>query len=506
MSDQLNFPEQHQANLDELRILNPPQKKTGYIALSKEQDGFWHQSTALPTHMLYDEEYLPGLKQWVESTFNENSYFCINDFWRPGSTYSPEAKDGYIVDPITGRFLLRPKRDKEWLKNLNANYVDLDYYKLNLTKGAVVGQIIDATEAGKIPMPTLLRDSGRGLWIVWALDNCRAFEPKRELWRATQRRLHEIFNQLGSDPKSLDIVRNTRLLGSLNTKSNTRVSMMLLADNNGNLPRYKLKSLADQIGVVFGKQKRVKNPNAKPENVAKGIKGQSARWVHDEARFWELVAIRGNIPEGIRNASILVCGAILKHRYYGSALTAELASAAKRLFEAFETKDGYTLEPLPKTKRLPDGKKLDSVTTQLHSAAKMKQDAEGNLERIPHHQIAKYLEITPVESAQLQERTGRAAWPPSSIHDQPVKLPNQRDKKRLRQAYIKQNWSLVSNLDNLQLAELLGERGLQCDQSTAQRDRKAVAKQIANESGQARIAFTDPAAPQETKGTESQNS
>lgn len=476
MTDLPSFPQQYRANLDEIRILNPIMSNTkpGYIALAKEST-CWQEVVSMPTHMVHEQQRLPGFEQWIESQFNQNSYFGINNYFRPGSTYSPEAQDAQIIDPMTGRFLLRPKRNKAWLKNLNACWVDLDYYTLGLTKGTVVGQVIDTTEAGLIPMPTLLKDSGRGLWVVWALDQCRAFDDKISLWNLVQRRLHSMFTRLGSDPKSLDTVRYSRLLGSLNTKSQTRVSIVVLADDTGTPPRYKLKTLADKLGVVFGKQKRIRNPNAKAVNVAKGIKGTATRWQLDEARFWELIAIRGKIPEGIRNASIFVCGAILKHRYQtGPTLTAELAAAAKRLFDAFETKDGYTLEPLPRTHRLADGTKLDSVTTQIICASTINSKEEN----IPHKTISDYLEITPNESAQLQERLGRAAWPPSSRHEQPIRIPNRTERKGLRQRYIELNWRSVAKLTAVQLAEELRDAGLECDQATAYRDRKAVAKRL----------------------------
>ena len=481
MGDQLSFPEQYRANLDEVRLLNPIDSNTkpGYIALAKDST-CWQEVVSMPTHLVHEQQTLPGLQQWIERQFNENSYFGINSYFRPGSTYSPEAKHAELVDPITGRFLLRPRRNKAWLKNLNACWVDIDYYTLGLTKGTVVGQVIDATEAGSIPMPTLLKDSGRGLWVVWALDGCRAFDEKVSLWNAVQRALHGKFKGLGSDPKSLDTVRYTRLLGSLNTKSQTRVSMVVLADDTGNPPRYKLKALADKLGVVFGKQKRIKNPNAKAVNVAKGIKGHATRWQLDEARFWELIAIRGAIPEGIRNSTIQVCGAILKHRYFGQRLTAELNAAATRLFDAFETKAGYTLEPLPRTRRLDDGTKLDSVITQIYSAAKARTNADDEEEYICHQAISDALEITPSESAQLQERLGRAAWAPSSKHEQPPKVPNRTERRDLRQRYIELNWRSVANLSAVQLAEELGSisRDLECDQATAYRDRIAVGKKL----------------------------
>ena len=117
MTDIPSFPQQYRANLEEVRLLNPIKSNTkpGYIALAKEST-CWHEVVAMPTHMVHEQQRLPGFEQWIESQFNQNSYFGINDYFRPGSTYSPEAQDAQIIDPMTGRFLLRPKRNKAWLK------------------------------------------------------------------------------------------------------------------------------------------------------------------------------------------------------------------------------------------------------------------------------------------------------------------------------------------------------------------------------------------------------
>jgi hypothetical protein len=466
-----------QTSLSEARFLNPLTPKTdkpGYIAFAREENGQWVESTSIPTYLLHEPSRLPGFENWVEQVFNENSYFTINSFYRPGSTYSPDAKEHALIDPITGRYLLRPKRDKDFVKQINAAWVDLDYYKRGLTKGTVVGKIIDATEAGLIPMPTMLRDSGRGLWVLWALDNCGGYEDKRNFWAAVQRKLHSTFASLGSDPKSLDVLRYTRLLGSLNTKSNTRVSTVVLADDTGNPPRYRLKELADKIGVVFGKQKRLANPQAKQINREKGFKGYATRWTADEARFWELVDIRGNIPLGLRNAHNQIIGMILKYRYFGDELPKQINLAAKRLFDAYETQEGYQIEPLRKNGRQPDGTKLNSVITEIRAGS---QPAQGEYV-LGHKSIADILEITPSESAELQVRTGKKPWPPSSEHDQPLKLANRTQKKKLRQDYIELNWKRVVELTAVELAEHLTEKGLDCDQSTAHRDRAAVAKRL----------------------------
>ena len=461
-----------QTSLSEARFLNPLTPKTdkpGYIAFAREDNGQWVQSTSIPTYLIHEPSRLPGFEDWVQQQFDENSYFTINSFYRPGSTYSPDA----------GRYLLRPKRDKEWIKQINAAWVDLDYYKRGLTKGAVVGKIIDATEANLIPMPTMLRDSGRGLWVLWALDNCGGYEDKRNFWAAVQRKLHTTFTSLGSDPKSLDVLRYTRLLGSLNTKSNTRVSTVVLADERGNPPRYRLKELADKLGVIFGKRKRIANPEAKPINREKGFKGHDTRWKADEARFWELVAIREKIPLGLRNAHNQIIGIILKYRYFGNELPKQINLAAHRLFDAYETQEGYQIEPLRVNGKQPDGTKRNSVLTEIRAAAK-----PGQKEHVLSHKtIADTLEITPREAAELQIRTGRKGWPPSSEHDQPLILPNRTQKKKLRQDHMKNNWNLVVNLTAKELAEYLTEKGLDCDQSTAHRDRAAVAKRIPSRQG-----------------------
>jgi hypothetical protein len=249
---------------------------------------------------------------------------------------------------------------------------------------------------------------------------------------------------------------------------------VVLADDTGNPPRYRLKELADKLGVIFGKQKRLANPQAKQINREKGFKGHATRWTADEARFWELVDIRGKIPLGLRNAHNQIIGMILKYRYFGDELPKQINLAAKRLFDAYETQEGYQVEPLRKNGRQPDGTKLNSVTTEIRAGS---QPAQGEYV-LGHKSIADILEITPSESAELQVRTGKKPWPPSSEHDQPLKLANRTQKKKLRQDYIELNWKRVVELTAVELAEHLTEKYLDCDQSTAHRDRAAVAKRL----------------------------
>lgn len=109
------------------------------------------------------------------------------------------------------------------LKELKALYIDIDCYKVNLSKEAVK-YFMEQDLYGQIPVPNMLVDSGRGLYYIIFLENTWAEElPK---WQLIERYLYEKLKNLGADNKALDATRVLRVVGSTNSKNNELVKVI----------------------------------------------------------------------------------------------------------------------------------------------------------------------------------------------------------------------------------------------------------------------------------------
>lgn len=141
----------------------------------------------------------------------ENCYVSMNAFYR--------TKD--LADDQAGRDVLH-------LKRLNAFYVDIDYYKLGLSKNEVLMELKDDYIGAMIPEPTFIIDSGRGLYLIWKLRN----EDKKALprWSAVQQYLTDTLANFGADQACTDAARILRVPYSYNTKSKSDVKILEFND------------------------------------------------------------------------------------------------------------------------------------------------------------------------------------------------------------------------------------------------------------------------------------
>ncbi|WP_417796541.1 helix-turn-helix domain-containing protein [Terasakiella pusilla] len=116
----------------------------------------------------------------------------------------------------------RPNRRTLNLQTISHGYVDLDTYNIEkLSKMAaedIAAEILAFCDANKISPPSMIIDSGRGLYLkyVWS-----SLIPAQAAGRAiaVNRKLVEIFAAFGADPKCVDMSRILRVVGSINTKT-----------------------------------------------------------------------------------------------------------------------------------------------------------------------------------------------------------------------------------------------------------------------------------------------
>lgn len=118
-------------------------------------------------------------------------------------------------------------RDKEHVARLKWLYVDLDYYHScykDFTKEQIIGLLELDWFGNKIPQPTYIIDSGRGLYLLWKIDeHIKAYSR----WERMQKYLCNQLQEFGSDRKvATDSARVLRVIGSINSKTNTEVKIL----------------------------------------------------------------------------------------------------------------------------------------------------------------------------------------------------------------------------------------------------------------------------------------
>lgn len=397
MSDSLNWTNHTQVTAEELMLLSggvypvDPTRKAYLVIGKKSDDARDWNGCSLPVHGGHNA-YLPN---FIESILADvlafDSYATMNAMFRPGHLHSRWSDLADVESPEGGP-IKEGFRNAEAIARLNACWVDCDYYKLGLTAGQVIGQVYDLQKEGMIPAPSYLKDSGRGLWIVWLLGlEARSFPEHVTQWRAIQRKLAYMFAHQSSDlGAGNDPSRLSRIVGSVNTTANRYANMVVLGrDAQGQAIRYKLSELAEALGVLIQrKPKLTQEKPAKLSNTAKGYAGNDSRKILDERRFWTLVeTIRNRVSVGTRNNHNLILGAILRRRYNPEELAEAIDTAARRLWKLYEreqNKEEYTLE---------------RVTKEIRKAALGRKRAV-----MPSYQtIADLLAITTAEAQALRD-------------------------------------------------------------------------------------------------------
>jgi hypothetical protein len=264
-----------------------------------------------------------SLAKHLPVQFNRDSYISIN---QAGCLMGASTRE-----VVTGT----PCHRENTIQYLCAAYVDLDIYKVGLTESAAVAALQALQADGKIPPPSLLIYSGRGLWPLWLLhEENRTHRPVRvtkkgdELNRhkRTQQLLYDRLAPLGADRNALSAMRYVRMPGSLNTKSETVVRWEVQTDGHCQMPRYSLSRLSNYFALssYFRPQAETKRNQPKPpmvtvrapvsapasncSDVTAGPKRGQAGWRGLRDRryrdFLKLWAIRGGFAKGCRNLAL----------------------------------------------------------------------------------------------------------------------------------------------------------------------------------------------------------
>lgn len=261
------------------------------------------------------------------------------------------------------------------LKELKALYIDIDCYKMNLSKEAVK-YFMENDLYGQIPVPNMLIDSGRGLYYIIFLENTMAEElPK---WQLVEKYLYEKLKDLGADNKALDATRVLRVTGTVNSKNNSIVKVIDTYNY-----QYTLDEIIENYIPEIIEDRKEKQ---KPKGVRK--KGRKKKFVSlftlyklYYTRFKDvkkLVEIRNYEMTGYREVTLFLLRYFMNVYHGDDDLVME---------EILEINNSFT-EPLEK----------DEVFKATLSGATR---ATENVYKYSNDKLIKLLDITPLEQKEM---------------------------------------------------------------------------------------------------------
>ena len=484
--------------LKELQWLNEG-KNDGFVNVMR--DNKTHSDLVpviqIPQRVINDPtSCLPGFVEWFESALADDCYANVNAFnWRDNA-YSDDAQKYNLIDPVNNRPLHKPIAGQGLKKNvrwLNAVFTDLDIYDAGISQGEAFKRVIDMMDSKRIPPVSWIKNSGRGLWLFWALHPTRKYD-RSELdslptYERLQRQIRLVFQGMEGDRKSLNANRVSRIYGSRNHKSQTLVALWQRTDANGNMARYSL----DELEVFFGTYPRrhrwkeydsvtpdeihteLAADQPKPSRRRLGVIGQASRWELDLKRFWILTEVirQKRIRQGKRNAHLWILCAILKHVFTYRKLDSmqradEITAVATRLWECFEDPSSYELETV-----------LEQMTSTLELQQRHTAQ-EQHMIKITHQVISDNLAISTEEAAQLaaliQGTRKDRHWPPAAGQG-PIapKKATRAEQAQTRRDYLARFHTRSNRPDYRTLARQIElATGLDCTPPTARTDWQAV--------------------------------
>jgi hypothetical protein len=414
-------------------ILRLHRHRDGYIAFASMRDGDdFRPLISIKASEL--ETWFPMIREQLE----KDSYVAINGDWR----LKRNGPDGDLY----GYPLHRTDR----LRYINACYVDIDFKKLGLESGTVIGRVINLQDSGQLPHASMIVRSGNGLWLLWLLHDVenpdisqRAFPDKLELYARIQNAIIERLLPLGADMSARDAARHLRIPGSMNTSAERTVEWWIQgAGPTGYY--YTLPELAKLFKAVPTRRHHGEYIAHNPAK-RRGWVALNARRLKD---FNTLRALRGGFSEGCRNNAAKIYAWLLRVNATGPDDVRQFV-----LYMASQCKP-----------------KLDK------SAARDAFLYSKKMRRMRDQTIADWLGITVEESEMLE------GFPPASTFrtaDQTPLLPRARDLQRAavqeRRQAIREIITELCCVPHLRgLAVMLAWRGIAASHVTIWNDLQAL--------------------------------
>ena len=169
-------------------------------------------------------------------------------------------------------------RKQEFLRWINAVYIDCDFKDPTLSAADKVALAKKVCLEKVGFLPSIITSSGNGLHLYFLFTSpIKASGLVR--WKLVQKEFCARLQEIHADPKALDASRVLRLPGTINTKNNTRCSVVYFTrDKNDSdiVQRYSFDELADKVLPV--ERIVIKNRRkAKAERQAEYLKKKAKR-------------------------------------------------------------------------------------------------------------------------------------------------------------------------------------------------------------------------------------
>jgi len=462
MTEQLAFPSFVEPDAPDMKpILLLHRQHDGFVSFHRKDDEGNHEDLfSVPARTL--DGIFPQLSPLLET----DSFFSINGWWRGGHGYAQHSPGDLYVDEKGRRVPLpRAHRKSKDIRWLTCCFADLDYHNLGIDFPSAFANVIRAQDNGTIPPASLVTRSGRGMWLFWFLvgddgkQPVRAWDEKVRQWCNVQRVLGERLADIGSDAAARDVAQITRIAGSVNSKSETRVAYWVQANQLGKKYNYELGSLVDFLGVELPKR----NPRiekAKNYLSERGRSGQRGRWLKARQQFEQLWELRGTFRERTRNNAVFVYATILRSLQGDAKIPEEtIREEIERLVASF-SQDGH-----PFTR--------DNMESALRGSPGFGR--KGRFGGIKNQKISDLLLITPDEANFLETWTAASGFLPASPDSLEEPSLSQAEKASRRQRLLKE-WidaiGFVPTGD--EMISFLEEQGLPAVRHTVLRDLKAL--------------------------------
>lgn len=263
------------------------------VCLARKSGGQWEELGSAPLASL---SRLPQIG-------DVDIYASIN------STVIREGYKGHGIHKDTG--LLRTGRKAHQMFWLNCAHVDIDAPKAGLDARTAYPAAIQYLLEHSLPLPTIVIFSGNGLWLIWEFRLPINGDSERQiLLRRINENLEKRLSHLGADPKSKDIARVCRIMGSVNSSAGQRVRW---EEVEGGSP-VDLMFLASALQVQANKTALTKAEEKKPvaaRNPARRAAGY-ARWTSRRLDLLKVLECRGELHKGQRHDFIFYLAAVSK--------------------------------------------------------------------------------------------------------------------------------------------------------------------------------------------------
>lgn len=276
--------------------------------------------------------------------------------WKEWSVRASEAphiaKDlidhGKVIDLYVSHQRFRGWRKTERLLGLASLYCDVDFHSVDAWRGkdpsAVLVAILNALQEARIPFPSYVLDTGRGLLLVWLHDMIPAAATSR--WSAVEKRVVATLIEFGADRKATDVARVFRVVFSINSKAEPArrvVGMIWCLGNAANPYRYDFDTLAGEVLPFTRAQlhslraEKASRPASERRQRSDGASPRRALTQADwgEKLLVELQALRvhrhpdGRLPSGERDVWLLLAAVAVSYTCPPEALEATMERLAE---------------------------------------------------------------------------------------------------------------------------------------------------------------------------------